>query len=108
LIIHACCSCTKPIVFFSFCLADSHRQKIINWIDSTGGLCAAFDFTTKGILQVSNELLLDEQIFVLSDLFEQLMFKSGSCQRRAVAFARPRRKTTWCDGMVAFKISYVY
>ncbi|XP_066349399.1 probable alpha-amylase 2 isoform X1 [Miscanthus floridulus] len=30
---------------------DSHRQKIINWIDNTGGLCAAFDFTTKGILQ---------------------------------------------------------
>ena len=36
------------------------------------------------------------------------MFKSGSCQRRVVAFARPRRKTTWCDGMVAFKISYIY
>ncbi|XP_020094166.1 probable alpha-amylase 2 isoform X2 [Ananas comosus] len=30
---------------------DSHRQRIINWIDTTGGLCAAFDFTTKGILQ---------------------------------------------------------
>ncbi|KAJ0969825.1 hypothetical protein J5N97_022702 [Dioscorea zingiberensis] len=30
---------------------DNHRQRIINWIDSTGGLCAAFDFTTKGILQ---------------------------------------------------------
>ncbi|KAH0456337.1 hypothetical protein IEQ34_014244 [Dendrobium chrysotoxum] len=30
---------------------DSHRQRIINWIDKTGGLCAAFDFTTKGILQ---------------------------------------------------------
>lgn len=30
---------------------DSHRQRIVNWIDSTGGLCAAFDFTTKGILQ---------------------------------------------------------
>lgn len=30
---------------------DSHRQRIINWIDNTGGLCAAFDFTTKGILQ---------------------------------------------------------
>jgi hypothetical protein len=66
LIIHACG--TKPIVLFSFCLADSHRQKIINWIDNTGGLCAAFDFTTKGILQVSNELLLDEKIFFLSDL----------------------------------------
>ncbi|RWR90644.1 putative alpha-amylase 2 [Cinnamomum micranthum f. kanehirae] len=30
---------------------DSHRQRIINWIDNTGGLSAAFDFTTKGILQ---------------------------------------------------------
>ncbi|XP_058098409.1 probable alpha-amylase 2 isoform X2 [Magnolia sinica] len=30
---------------------DSHRQRIINWIDNTGGHCAAFDFTTKGILQ---------------------------------------------------------
>uniref|UniRef100_A0A0D9W2F2 Alpha-amylase n=1 Tax=Leersia perrieri TaxID=77586 RepID=A0A0D9W2F2_9ORYZ len=30
---------------------DNHRQRIINWIDGTGGLCAAFDFTTKGILQ---------------------------------------------------------
>lgn len=30
---------------------DSHRQKIINWIDATGQLATAFDFTTKGILQ---------------------------------------------------------
>lgn len=30
---------------------DSHRQRIINWIDSTGQLSTAFDFTTKGILQ---------------------------------------------------------
>eukprot|EP00252_Welwitschia_mirabilis_P016295 TRINITY_DN3595_c0_g1_i1.p1 TRINITY_DN3595_c0_g1~~TRINITY_DN3595_c0_g1_i1.p1 ORF type:complete len:419 (+),score=77.94 TRINITY_DN3595_c0_g1_i1:182-1438(+) len=30
---------------------DSHRQRIINWIDGTSGLSAAFDFTTKGILQ---------------------------------------------------------
>lgn len=32
--------------------ADSHRQRIINWIDATGQLASAFDFTTKGILQV--------------------------------------------------------
>ncbi|KAG1355375.1 Alpha-amylase [Cocos nucifera] len=32
---------------------DSHRQRIINWLDNTGGLCAAFDFTTKGILQAA-------------------------------------------------------
>jgi len=32
---------------------DSHRQRIISWIDATGQISAAFDFTTKGILQVS-------------------------------------------------------
>ena len=30
---------------------DAHRQRTINWVDQTGGTCAAFDFTTKGILQ---------------------------------------------------------
>ncbi|CAA6666741.1 unnamed protein product [Spirodela intermedia] len=33
------------------CDQDTHRQRIINWIDKTGGLCTAFDFTTKGVLQ---------------------------------------------------------
>lgn len=44
------CNYTTP----SYCLdynQDSHRQRIINWIDKTGGLSASFDFTTKGILQ---------------------------------------------------------
>ncbi len=30
---------------------DAHRQQLMNWIDGTGGNAAAFDFTTKGILQ---------------------------------------------------------
>ena len=30
---------------------DNHRQRTINWCDQTGGTAAAFDFTTKGILQ---------------------------------------------------------
>lgn len=30
---------------------DSHRQRTVNWCDQTGGTAAAFDFTTKGILQ---------------------------------------------------------
>lgn len=30
---------------------DSHRQRTVNWCDKTGGTSAAFDFTTKGILQ---------------------------------------------------------
>ena len=31
---------------------DAHRQRTIDWIDSTGGSAAAFDFTTKAVLQV--------------------------------------------------------
>ena len=30
---------------------DRHRQRTCDWVDSTGGNTAAFDFTTKGILQ---------------------------------------------------------
>lgn len=30
---------------------DSHRQRAVNWCDSTGGTAGAFDFTTKGVLQ---------------------------------------------------------
>lgn len=29
---------------------DAHRQRIINWINATGGTSSAFDITTKGIL----------------------------------------------------------
>eukprot|EP00899_Mesostigma_viride_P015605 jgi/Mesvir1/24045/Mv10779-RA.1 len=29
---------------------DAHRQRIIDWINATGGLASAFDVTTKGIL----------------------------------------------------------
>ena len=30
---------------------DTHRQRTVDWCDATGGTAAAFDFTTKGILQ---------------------------------------------------------
>jgi len=30
---------------------DGHRQQLVDWVDKTGGRAAAFDFTTKGILQ---------------------------------------------------------
>lgn len=30
---------------------DANRKRIIDWIDGTGGRSAAFDFTTKGLLQ---------------------------------------------------------
>lgn len=48
-------------------MQDGHRQRTVNWVDSTGGTNAAFDFTTKGILQEAlqrNELwrLVDAQV----------------------------------------------
>ena len=30
---------------------DGHRQRTVNWCDTTGGTAAAFDFTTKGARQ---------------------------------------------------------
>lgn len=30
---------------------DTHRQRTVDWCDRTGGTCAAFDFTLKGVLQ---------------------------------------------------------
>ncbi|MEL6969320.1 MAG: alpha-amylase C-terminal beta-sheet domain-containing protein [Bacteroidota bacterium] len=32
---------------------NAHRQQIVNWIDDTQGKSAAFDFTTKGVLQAA-------------------------------------------------------
>jgi hypothetical protein len=48
-------------------MQDAHRQRTVNWVDATGGTNAAFDFTTKGILQEAlgrNELwrLVDAQV----------------------------------------------
>ncbi|KAK7295450.1 hypothetical protein RJT34_18359 [Clitoria ternatea] len=44
---------------------DAHRQRIINWINATGGTSSAFDITTKGILHCAlhNEYwrLIDHQ-----------------------------------------------
>jgi len=34
---------------------DAHRQKLVNWVHSTGDRASAFDFTTKGILQEAVE-----------------------------------------------------
>eukprot|EP00889_Picochlorum_renovo_P002336 jgi/Picre1/29366/NNA_004756.t1 len=42
------CSYQDGVLSFN---QDSHRQRTIDWCDATGGTCAAFDFTLKGILQ---------------------------------------------------------
>jgi hypothetical protein len=33
---------------------EKNRKELSRWIDQTGGSCLAFDFGTKGILQVRN------------------------------------------------------
>ena len=35
---------------------DDHRQQMVDYVNNTGGICAAFDFTTKGLL---NKVLRD-------------------------------------------------
>ena len=43
---------------------DAHRQRTVNWCDATDGTAAAFDFTTKGILQ---EAMARGELWRLSD-----------------------------------------
>lgn len=42
------CSYTDGVLNYN---QDAHRQRTVDWVDQTGGTCAAFDFTTKGVLQ---------------------------------------------------------
>ena len=42
------CSYTDGILEYD---QRSHRQRTCNWVDASGGNTAAFDFTTKGVLQ---------------------------------------------------------
>lgn len=43
---------------------DAHRQRLCNWVDSTGGNCGTFDFTTKGVLQ---KAVQDKEYWRLKD-----------------------------------------
>lgn len=60
----------------SGCLQDGHRQRTVNWVDSTGGTNAAFDFTTKGILQ---EALGRSELWRLVDAQVQIVRCFGIC-----------------------------
>ncbi|MCO5610370.1 hypothetical protein L7F22_064606 [Adiantum nelumboides] len=62
---------------------DSHRQRIIDWIDRTGGLSGAFDFTTKAILQ---EALKRGELWRLRDQQGRPPGLVGMWPSRAVTF----------------------
>lgn len=66
--LYFCVTFSVYLNFFPFkSHTDSHRQRIINWIDGTGQLSAAFDFTTKAILQVFL-VTLNAYVTLLNDL----------------------------------------
>lgn len=62
---------------------DDHRQRIINWVDATNGRSAAFDFTTKGILQ---EACATSQFWRLVDCNGKAPGVIGYWPERAVTF----------------------
>lgn len=62
---------------------DSHRQSTYDWCNSTGGNTAAFDFTTKGILQ---EAVRNREYWRLSDSQGNPAGFCGSWPTHAVTF----------------------
>ncbi|KAG0607025.1 hypothetical protein M758_9G186900 [Ceratodon purpureus] len=62
---------------------DAHRQRTIDWIDGTGGLSCAFDFTTKAILQ---EACAKKEWYRLRDVQGRPSGLLGVWPSRAVTF----------------------
>ena len=62
---------------------DTHRQRTINWCDRTGGTAAAFDFTTKGVLQ---EAMARGELWRLADAAGRPPGVMGLWPSRAVTF----------------------
>ncbi|KAJ4974127.1 hypothetical protein NE237_007301 [Protea cynaroides] len=61
---------------------DAHRQRIVNWINATGGTSSAFDVTTKGILHSA----LHNQYWRLIDPQSKPTGVMGWWPSRAVTF----------------------
>jgi len=74
------CSYTGGVLDYN---QDSHRQRIVNWVDRTGGTSGAFDFTTKGILQ---EAVLRSEYWRLVDAQGRMPGLAGLWGMRAVTF----------------------
>ena len=74
------CSYTNGVLDYN---QDSHRQRIVNWCDKTGGTAAAFDFTTKAVLQ---EAVLRSEYWRLVDRSGRMPGMAGMWAMRAVTF----------------------
>ena len=74
------CSYTDGVLNYN---QDAHRQREVDWCDATGGTSAAFDFTTKGILQ---EAVSRNELWRLIDSQGQMPGLAGIWPSRAVTF----------------------
>jgi alpha-amylase len=74
------CSYTDGVLAYN---QDGHRQRTVDWCDSTGGTCAAFDFTLKGILQ---EAVSRKEYWRLADSAGKPPGVLGIWPSRAVTF----------------------
>jgi hypothetical protein len=64
-------------------LQDAHRQRIVDWCDAVDGAAAAFDFTTKGVLQ---EAVAKREYWRLRDAAGRPPGMIGWWPSRAVTF----------------------
>lgn len=62
---------------------DAHRQQLMSYIDGTGGTCAAFDFTTKGLL---NQALSAGEYWRLKDASGKPAGAIGWWPQKSVTF----------------------
>ena len=74
------CSYTDGVLNYN---QDAHRQRTVDWCDATGGTSAAFDFTTKGILQ---EAVARKEHWRLIDSQGRMPGLAGIWPSRAVTF----------------------
>jgi len=62
---------------------NAHRQRLVDWVHSTGDRAAAFDFTTKGILQ---EAVKSSELWRLKDSNGRPAGMIGVLPQKAVTF----------------------
>lgn len=75
-----CCDYTDGVLNYN---QDGHRQRTVDWCDTTGGTAAAFDFTTKGVLQ---EAVLRHEYWRLVDPKGRPPGMIGLWPSRAITF----------------------
>lgn len=84
---------------------DSHRQRIINWIDSTDGTSSAFDITTRAILL---ESLKNQEYWRLAK-FEINTGVMGYWSPKAVTFVENHDTShQWTFDEHLLELAYVY